>query len=376
MVRRICWICVLIVSSQVILSSASAEAPKIGGRIMYDYAVYDSDDGDFNTGGEIRRARLFAKGKLDGDWFYKLQYDFTGSGADGFRDAYLGYSGLSFLDSIRIGNTIEYGSLEDSTSSKYITFMERSLPCLAFVPAPRRLGVAVDAHGDNWYAGGGIFGEGAEYDSDDEQGNGASVRAAWIPANEDGKAVHIGAFGQFRTPPGDNEVRYRARPEAHVDGTRLVDTGPISNVNHTAMYGVELALVMGPALLQGEYMAVEVDRDGFSSEQYDGAYISASWFLTGESAAYDAESATFGRVKPLKPVGEDGIGAVAVACRYSTLDLNDGISGGDEDNITVGLNWHPTAKTRFMLNYVNARATVDGVETDVDIVQVRTQFDF
>jgi len=371
-----CCLCLVAAVAQSLAVLASAEAPVIGGRFMYDYAIYDSDDADFTTGGEIRRARLYAKGKLSDEWSYKLQYDFTGEAADGLRDAYLSYSGVSFLDSIRIGNTIEYGSLEDTTSSKYITFMERSLPCLAFAPAPRRLGVAVDSHGDSWYAGAGIFGEGAEYDSDAEQGNGASIRAVWIPSNEERKTVHIGAFAQYRTPPSDNEVRYRARPEAHVDGTRLVDTGPISNVNHTAMYGLELALGRGPALLQAEYMTVVVDREHLSSEQYDGAYISAMWFLTGESAAYDGESASLGRVSPLKPLGEDGIGAVAVACRYSTIDLNDGISGGDEDNITFGINWHPTARTRFMLNYINAQASVDGVETEVDIVQVRSQFEF
>ncbi|MEM1202125.1 MAG: porin, partial [Acidobacteriota bacterium] len=57
-----------------------------------------------------------------------------------------------------------------------------------------------------------------------------------------------------------------------------------------------------------------------------------------------------------------------------TLDLNDGaISGGEEDNWTVGVNWYPNPATRLMLNYVHA--DVDG-EGEGDFILVRWQVDF
>ncbi len=73
------------------------------------------------------------------------------------------------------------------------------------------------------------------------------------------------------------------------------------------------------------------------------------------------------------------MGAWEVGLRYSHIDLNDeGISGGEEDNITVGLNWYLNPNVRMMFNYVNAdledRAGIpDG---DADIFQTRFQIDF
>jgi phosphate-selective porin OprO/OprP len=377
MCHRFCF-AFLIFLSFVSISAAQTtpEMPKIGGRIMYDVAVFDSDDVELNNGGEIRYARLYAKGKFDGEWFYKLQYDFKGRGAEGLKDAYVGYSGVSFLDSIRIGHFTEYGCLDDTTSSKNIMFMSRSLPALAFIPAMRRLGVGVDAHGDAWYAGAGVFGEGAEVDHSEEDGHGVSARYVWIPLSEKRNTVHLGAWSQFRTPRGDDVIRYRARPESHIDSTRLQDTGLISNVNHTVSYGMEAAWIIGSASLQGEYMAAIVDRDGFSTENYDGSYVTASWFLTGESLGYNSKGACLSRVTPLKPLGDKGYGAVSVACRYSTLSLEDHIPGGEMDNVTLGVNWYPSSRVRFMLNYGKVHATKDGDDTDVDIVQARAQIDF
>ena len=59
------------------------------------------------------------------------------------------------------------------------------------------------------------------------------------------------------------------------------------------------------------------------------------------------------------------------------MDLNDaGITGGEIDNITAGLNWYLNPNTRMMFNYVFSqvdRTTFDG---DTHIFMTRLQVDF
>ena len=76
-----------------------------------------------------------------------------------------------------------------------------------------------------------------------------------------------------------------------------------------------------------------------------------------------------------EPAGKDGgKGAWEIAFRYSSIDLNDGaISGGEQDDWSLGLNWYPNPATRLMINYVHAE--VDRVG-EADFFLVRWQVDF
>ncbi len=356
-------------------STAAFPHARVGGRIMVDAAAYDSDDADLNSGTEFRRVRLFAKGRVAPDWFFKLQYDFLDSGTGGLRDVYLGYDGLPGNTSLKMGQTIEAGSMEDTMSSKYITFMERALPVLAFVPASYRIGLRMDSHGDAWHVAAGIFGDSASDDESEEEGTGASVRACVAPINKEASVFHIGASAQHRSPRGD-VARFRARPEAHVDDTRLVDTGEIEDVCDYATYGLEAACVRGPFSMQAEYIGVHVNREDAPSIMLDGFYVYATWLLTGESRTYDASVGEFVRIKPARPFGDGGAGAWEVALRYSELDLDDEVNGGQQQNVTAGLNWYVNANTRLAFNYVRVHAETSGGDVDADIAQMRAQVDF
>jgi phosphate-selective porin OprO/OprP len=83
---------------------------------------------------------------------------------------------------------------------------------------------------------------------------------------------------------------------------------------------------------------------------------SASYFLTGENRNYDRDNACFGRIKPRHPFDMKGSwGAWGVPGRWPYLNLQSkGVMGGIENNVSGGLNWYPTANTRWMLNYVYA----------------------
>jgi len=85
---------------------------------------------------------------------------------------------------------------------------------------------------------------------------------------------------------------------------------------------------------------------------FDGWYLQGSWFINGGQRNYDSKEGSFDRVKPQGDYGD-----WEIAARYSTLDLEEEpITGGEEKNWTLGLNWYVDEHTRLMTNYVTAQA--------------------
>ena len=170
---------------------------KVRGRVMTDY---DHIDQDFNVTGrpdvsavELRRARLGVEGVV----FYDVKYKFEADFADNevaIKDAYVAYAGLKPKDwgigEIRFGNQYVYNSIEEITSSRFITFMERPAYQEAFF-LDRQIGAAILAGSEHWSFQTGIYGapvaEVTDYLQDQ---NAFSVRGTWAPINRDVNGVH------------------------------------------------------------------------------------------------------------------------------------------------------------------------------------------
>ena len=313
------------------------------------------------------------------NWGYELGVDFAGGDAD-VKDAYIEYLG-EFDSSTKIGQFKEPFSLEELTSSRYITFMERALPN-EFAPG-RNIGVGVSHQGESWTAAYGLFGEAFDDDVDLEgdEGWGVTGRVTYAPWQEDRQALHLGLALSQRSPDDENEVKFNSRPESHITDVKYLDTDDIFDVDRVSLYGLEAALVLGPVSLQAELINAQVSRDaGLETLEFSGWYVYGSWFLTGESRIYKHKKGSFGRINPTT---EDG--AWELALRLSSLDLNDlDISGGEADQITLGINWYANPHIRYMLNYVtvdndtsaDATGTVVGGDDDPSIIQIRAQIDF
>ena len=116
---------------------------------------------------------------------------------------------------------------------------------------------------------------------------------------------------------------------------------------------------------------------------FNGWYVFASWFLTGESRVYFKNTGTFGRVFPnsLFTFSNGGLGAWELIFRASSADLSDkDVVGGAENNITLGLNWYPREYIAVMANYIKV-LDVDRPgsiydNNDMNIFQLRLQFEF
>ena len=353
---------------------------KFGGRIMNDWAWMDADSsvekskGNAMDGTEFRRVRLYISGLMYGNVDYKLQFDFAGGKAK-LKDAFIGIRGLRF-GYLKMGHFKEPFGLEELTSSKYTTFIERALP-MAFAPS-RNNGIMLSSTAFNkrmtWAAG--VFKDTDSYGkSTTGSGYNVTARVTALPWYKDkgAKLLHMGLAYSLRNQK--NTVRYRQRPEAHL-APYFVDTTAL-NSNRANLLGAESALVYGPFSLQGEYVMANVDRSSGSSDPtFDGFYLQGSYFLTGEHRRYKKSSGAFGRVKPKKNFSskDGGAGAWEIATRYSQIDLSSGgVGGGKLKNITVGLNWYLNPNMRIMWNYI--RSKLDGVGSS-DLALMRFQIDF
>jgi len=380
---------------------------KWGGRIMGDYVLFPHQDaasraavGNAQNYFEFRRVRFFVEGEGYGVYDYKLQVDFepefNGNDCTVIRDAYVGIHELPFLGYLRFGNFKEPFSLEELTSSKYITFMERSLPVGIWAPA-RHVGVASynkTPDEDVTLTYGAFFNEIDQVLLErisDRQGIDLAARATWNPiyANDGRHVVHMGSAIVWSDQWND-ELRFRTRPEVHEGVTSDYLSTGIFDADYYFRYGKEAAVVWGPLSLQSELFYTQTNGiNGQADDEFWGAYAYASYFLTGENRNYSRSSAAFGRVKPftnffMVPTGDGhcaGWGAWETAIRWSWVQLDDrdiiAGSAGQLNDITLGVNWYWNPYTRLMFNYITALGDRNDVgHYDTDILGMRLQVDF
>ena len=97
--------------------------------------------------------------------------------------------------------------------------------------------------------------------------------------------------------------------------------------------------------------------------------VSGVYNLTGEKFGYAAGIYTV-------PVADTEAGLWQLTARYSKLNANDGaVLGGEQDNLTVGVNWYWRLNFKFMANYNLTRSSSvrTGIDNDPNIVELRAQ---
>ncbi|MES9969923.1 MAG: porin [Candidatus Thiodiazotropha sp.] len=350
---------------------------QLGGRILADVAVYDEDKNALGNGSELRDLRLDLEGRLYADFIYEFSVDFADGEAD-VKDAWFAYD-ANYPWQFTLGHFKEPFSLEELTSKRYLTFMERALPN-ALAPG-RSMGLGAHWHAEQMTFAAGFFGDDYDDDADDEgdEGWGVTGRLTYAPWAEERSVLHLGMAASFRRLDDEEKVRFDVRPESHITDIRYLDTGKLEQSRSSVLLGVEGAWVAGPFSLQGEWIQAKVERDEGADPTFEGWYMQASWFFSGESRRYKQRAAKFGRIRPLSDSG-----ALELAVRFSSLDLNDEeIEGGSSDSLTLGLNWYINRQIRLMANTIfveNDRfADADGdveAEDEPAIFQVRAQLDF
>ncbi len=245
---------------------------KVGGRIQVDGGAITEPLNGYSSQVGFRQIRLEVEGKAATVWFYKLQYDFSGTPQitgnnqviGGIRDAWLGiqHPALTLPWStdpmfIMVGNQFEPFTMEFTASSKYRSFIERALAVEGF-GASRHIGAAAGAYGDAWSAKVGVFSTSPEDASQNPGQNtpatwGVPKSAGWVstggaqyvdvagrttfaPVKDEHTLLHLGVSGRFHSPndatasSDDRVLRLgnRLRSEAAVLGQGLLGTPDLS----------------------------------------------------------------------------------------------------------------------------------------------------
>ena len=363
---------------------------RFGGRIQNDWnfirpskaiedAFFADDAGNLEEPLDrifFRRSRIYIRGTLHEHIRFKAEYDFAAGGVS-WTDVYLQFARMPVFGNIYVGKIKVPFGLEQSTSSRFITFQERSLTS-ALTPG-RQVGFLIrNSALDNrfhWAFAMTRSDDNGTVDSyTDNPDNNITLRLAATPFHA-GKSqlVHVGLAYHLKKEEG---FRFRVRPEGRTKSVRLVDVH--GHAYQVDQIGLETALVYGRISIQGEYMTVTPDVTGAGDPTFSSYYITASYFLTGESRPYGGGA--FGRPEPKRKfdLKKGTLGAVELAARVSRINLSSrGFQGGDERNFTLGLNWYPHSNARVTLNYVGAYLDRGDISNEfTSIASMRFQVDF
>ena len=383
-----------------------------GGRMMFDYVMWGSHDpafGDLENYAELRRGAIFVSGSGYGVYDFKLQFDFSAdndptftvnSPFTGMKDVYIGIHEIPLLGYVRFGHYKAPFGLEQLTSSRFITFMERSLPDV-YTPG-REVGVAAFNHsaGGNVTWAYGVFFDGMSESLkqivSDNMGAQFVGRITWTPIYDEPSngryLVHVGGGVRY-VNDRNSTLTLRVRPETH-EGPRFLDyLGiPANPIQSLTVANAELAVVWGPFSIQGEGFVNSVNTAATGRHEIYGAYAQASFFLTGENRKYERGTGIFGRVTPhsnffLLP-GCKGAGALELKARWSYLDAGQLRVGAgftpdafpanaDQLNhMAFGFNWHWNPYTRVMFDYWHSWHRFNGVVNQANLFGIRMQLDF
>lgn len=371
----------------------------IGGRIQADYVQYDEDflagsndpipggstrvpvEG-YDDGMDTRRLRLGIAAKIGEDWEFKFEHDFK---AKATTDMYLKYK--AFGPTLTIGQFYGAFGMEEQSSSRWISYMERSTATNLFAaPFSRRQGLGINGNfADQFmYAGAVQFDrvdDADETDSATSFTNGTpgddplvyTATFGWAPMNKEAdKQLFFGyAYGlQDLEDSETSAARFSSRAALRIDGTpSIIDSGSIA-ADDFAVHNLQTAFIYGPFSASAEYFDASVSATGTGVDRdYDGYYVEASYFLTGEHRVFKWKDGKFDRPN----VGKN---AWEIAARFASADVSDAAStaansgaskAGESDETTLSVNFYPNRTFKFSANYTLADVDYAGARPDEDV---------
>ena len=349
-------------------------------RLQYDIAEIDGPAGLPGQGSfsAIRRARLGVDIEMPAGFSARIDGELQDDPAQ-LLDAYVMWKKDHVF--VIAGQQKAVNPLDLHSSNLNISFMERPAFYGAFNYG-RGTGISAGYEREDFGVYGGIFTDNLALLNDVKTNSiFADFRAYWSPQAGTlrfhlGGSYHVRDLKDFSDVP----TRYSQRPFVRVTDTRYIGS-PGLLVDKEIKYGIEAAATWNRFHSVGELHWLEASRSGIADPRFFGAYTEVGFFLTDDRRPL--KTGAFGTVKPKRPVGAGGIGAVQLNLRYDYLDLNSaGVTGGKQDGYLASLVWTPVEFLRLMVNYayLDYNSAVIPVEQDrsysVNVVGVRGQINY
>lgn len=392
-------------------AAAGRPTHQLCGRLFIDFATFSQDAenkavyGDAKNGIGVRAAWFGVEGRIFDVFSYRTEVGFIGpintlapgnafiGNGVAFKDVWMGVHDLPVLGNLRVGHFKEPYSLEEMISSRFITFMERSMGNSVFSPAYGLGAMVFNGTEDQhllWQVG--VF----ENDLPDaiprrDADNFATAftgRVVWLPwydeCTEGRGLLHLGAAYSYRDA-FDAAHDFRSRENSAFGPYILRGGAPV--LTDCNLFGLEAAVVYGPFSVQSEYKEAWLEYPTGGNAVIPAFYVQLSYFLTGENRGYKFDLGRFDRVKPFENFfrvrAEDGCcytgkGAWELAYRYDYCDISEmGAAAGLATTHTVGVNWYLCPYARIMANYVHGLPHKDYTEAgEIDAFMMRYQVDF
>ncbi len=382
----------------------------VGGRTQMDASAFSAGNpvqfgprgiGKLRDGVDARRLRFRIEGAFYENMLFCSEVDFVNSsipqGTPGAGpltsvantpaagipvplDLWVAFRNIPYFGHFRIGNQKEPIGFERLTSSRFLSFMERSFNNDAFyspydngfVPGITTYNTFAERRGT--YALG-IFKNVTNPFAYDVGGGNVKVTGRvtglLLDADEGRKIMHLGLSArESGYDNGLQRLRVRGPERAGISTVwpLYANTGVFDGRGGQQDLNIESANVFGPWTVDAEYLfhwshnASLPGKPNMGTLFYSGGYVEILYFLTGEHRAYIRESGLYDRVVPKQNAywvegkkgapNESGHGAWQAGVRYNYLNLNDKkINGGILSDITVGLNWFINPNMKFQWNY-------------------------
>ncbi len=343
---------------------------KLIGRTNIDAGTYFNRyaTDHVDNGIAINDTRLGVMGSFLKNWDYKIEICFDKK-AISFRDVFIKYN-FNSKHHLQFGNVfMGYGLKPLGLAYKFI---DDATVDNTLCPA-RKIGLVYLLTTDHFNFNGGVYSDGNidNGNSKFDQGVILSAKAIYRPIIDETTVLHIGVAPMYTNSPNaatftgvfpetfttaGNTPRYILHDGSNGAAVSFDGT-------HYSRYEAELIFIQQKFLFETHYQGASFELNN-NRYHVGGILAQCSYLLIGDQQNYNKKTGLCQNASPRN---------LEILARYDYLDLND---GGNQGDLTIGVNYFFTKHFNMKLNYGVVQEHHGDYHKTYNAVQVRAQFSF